>query len=131
MHCRKIFRGGLFAFGAIALVAIGCSRGFHNAPVAAEKARDILQTALESWKKGDNVKALQSASPPIYVIDTEWESGAVLTDYKLVNNGEAKDAQLYCPVKLTIREPGGKEVQREVTYMISTAPNQTVARKVF
>jgi hypothetical protein len=30
-----------------------------------------------------------------------------------------------------VRTPGGKEVQREVTYIISTAPNVTVSRKVF
>ena len=34
-------------------------------------------------------------------------------------------------VKLTVVGPGGKEANREVTYIISTAPNRTVFRKVF
>ncbi len=111
-------------------VTSGCSRGPHNAPVAAEKAREILRTALESWKKGEPSNALEKAQPPIYVNDTEWQSGVVLKDFKFVNDGEAKDAHLYCPVKLTVIQDG-REAQREVTYIISTAPNQTVARKVF
>jgi hypothetical protein len=99
--------------------------------VNADKARETLRTALESWKKGEKVDALQGASPPIYVIDVEWQGGAGLKDYEIAGSGEEKDAHLYCPVKLTLREPGGKEVKRDVTYVISTAPNLTVSRKMF
>jgi hypothetical protein len=115
----------------VGLLALGCSSGITNAPVNAAKARETLQTALESWKKGDKVDALQGASPPIYVIDMEWQSGARLKDYQIVGDGEEKDANLFCPVKLTVRESSGKEVKRDVTYIISTAPNLTVSRKVF
>jgi hypothetical protein len=124
-------RALLWAVGVLGVLAVGCTGGHENAPVEADKAREVLRTALESWKKGDKVDALQRASPPIYVIDTEWQSGAVLKDYRVVNDGEEKDAHLFCPVKLTVRTPGGQEVQREVTYIISTAPNVTVSRKVF
>jgi hypothetical protein len=127
---RKL-RGAALVSGVIVLLSAGCTRKINNAPVAADKAREALQTALESWKKGDKIDALQSANPPIHVIDVDWQSGAVLKDFKLVSDGEAKDAMLYCPVKLTVRDAGGKEVQYDVTYMISTAPNITVARKMF
>jgi hypothetical protein len=114
------------------LFLAGCSTQQHeNAPVNADKARDALRTALESWKKGDKVDSLQSGSPPIYVIDMDWQAGAKLVDFKLVNDGERKDAHLFCPVKLSIRNAAGKEEQREVTYIIATAPNLTVSRKVF
>jgi hypothetical protein len=131
MNRSRMFRGIVLVLAISAITLAGCTRKINNAPVVADKARAILQTALESWKKGEKVDSLQSARPPIYVIDTEWQSGAVLKDFKLVNDGEAKDAQLYCPVKLTVKEASGREVEREVIYMISTAPNQTVARKVF
>jgi hypothetical protein len=109
----------------------GCSRGFKNAPVNAPKARETLRTALESWKKGDKDDALQSAAPPIYVIDMDWRAGARLRDYRIVNDGEEKDAHLFCPVKLTLQYAGGKEVTTEVTFVIATAPNLAVSRKVF
>jgi hypothetical protein len=113
------------------MVGVGCSGGPRNAPVDAAKARETLRAALESWKKGDKVDALQGASPAIYVIDTEWQEGAKLKDYQIVSNGEEKDAHLYCPVKLKLQTQGGRETTREVVYIISTAPNLTVSRKVF
>lgn len=114
------------------VIASGCSKGFDNAPVDVSLARETLQKALDSWKKGDKVDALQSATPPIYVIDMEWQGGSALKDYEIVGPGEAKDAHLMCQVKLTVRAPGsGKETKKEQTYVISTAPNLTVSRKVF
>ncbi len=59
--------------GFIGLVAIGCSNS-PNAPVNAAKARETLQTALESWKSGEPATALESRTPPIYIIDQEWKS---------------------------------------------------------
>jgi hypothetical protein len=114
------------------VLALGCSRGFDNAPVEVALARETLQKALDSWKKGDKVDALQTANPPIYVIDMEWKGGSSLKEYEIVGPGEAKDAHLMCPVKLTTRAPGtGKETKKDLTYIISTAPNLTVSRKVF
>jgi hypothetical protein len=122
-----------FILGAFSLMIVsGCSKGFDNAPVDTSLARETLQKAMESWKKGDKVDALQSASPPIYVIDMEWQGGSTLKDFEIVGSGEAKDAHLLCQVKLTTRAPGtGKETKKEQTYIVSTAPNLTVSRKVF
>jgi hypothetical protein len=121
-------RRWLVAAGGLALA--GCS-GPANAPVDAAKARDALRTALDSWKRGEKIDQLQSASPPVYVIDSEWQAGVVLKEYKLVNDGTPMDANLHCPVRLTVKAAGGAESTREVTYVISTAPNVTVSRKVF
>lgn len=121
-------RRWLFAAGGLALA--GCS-GPVNTPVDAAKARDALRAALDSWKRGDKIEQMQSASPPVYVIDPEWQAGAVLKEYKLVNDGTELDANLHCPVRITVKPAGGAESTREVTYIISTAPNLTVSRKVF
>ncbi len=122
----------LCVLGGLALAGSGCSSGFNNAPVDAALARETLQKAFESWKKGEQVDALQQASPPIYMIAMEdWRSGASLKDYEILGPGEEKDAHLVCQVKLTIRGPGGKETKSQQTFMISTAPNLTVSRKVF
>jgi hypothetical protein len=123
--------GVAFLVGAVLPAAGGCSSGPGHAPVDAGKARETLRAALESWKRGDRSDALQAGSPPIYVIDAEWQAGAKLVEYQVTGDGEGKDAHLFCPVQLTLREPGGKVVKKEVTYVISTAPNLTVSRKVF
>jgi len=116
--------------GAGIAIAQGCSQP-KNAPVDPPKARQTLVTALDNWKSGAQVDALQRSSPPIYVVDSEWKSGAKLKDYRLINEGQKMDANLFCPVELTVVLPDGKEMVREVTYMISTAPNLTVSRKLF
>jgi hypothetical protein len=112
------------------LALAGCS-GPVNAPVDAAKAREALRTALDSWKRGEKIEQAQSASPPVYVIDSDWQAGAALKDYKLVNDGTEMDAHLHCPVRITVKPAGGAETTREVTYIISTTPNLTVSRKVF
>jgi hypothetical protein len=100
--------------------------------VDAGKAREVLRTALESWKKGDKVDALQSSTPPIYIIgEQDWSTGARLKTYEIVGEGEEKDAHLFCSVRITLANPSGKDSTQEVTYIISTAPNLTVSRKIF
>jgi hypothetical protein len=130
IHHRRAF-AAVRAASLLCFFVAGCSARPENAPVDADKARDTLRAALESWKKGDAVDALQQASPPIYVVDNEWKSGAKLVDFKLVNEGERKDAHLFCPVELSIRTSAGKEQKRQVTYIIATAPNLVVSRKLF
>lgn len=122
-------RGVLLA--GIACLTAGCSGGAPNAPVDAAAAQDALKAALDSWKRGDKPDALQKASPPVFVIDPEWQAGAVLKDYRLAGDGKPMDANLHCPVTLTVRAPNGTEATREVTFIVSTAPNRTVSRKVF
>jgi hypothetical protein len=126
---RRLFFG--LGFGVLWVFATGCTAGYHNEPVDASKARETLETALESWKNGNPSDALQSLSPPIYVIDIEWKGGAKLKDYKIGDDDDEKDAHLFCPVTLTLESEGKKEVKKQVIYIISTAPNLTVARKVF
>jgi hypothetical protein len=128
---RRFLSQTAAACGFAAVLLAGCSAGPANAPVDPEKARRTLRTALDSWKYGDAATALQGASPPIYVIDPEWQSGVRLTEYQILGDGEPKDAHLFCKVRLTVRGADGKEARQEVTFIVSTAPNLTVSRKIF
>jgi hypothetical protein len=117
--------------GLAVLAGTGCKSDNPNAPVNAAKARETLQAALDSWKKGEPSNALEKASPPIYVIDPDWQAGVKLADFEILGPGEEKDAQLYARVRLVLRRPNGPDVTQEATFMVATAPNLTVARKVF
>jgi hypothetical protein len=128
---RQLILAASAAAVILATFAAGCSPGPRNTPVDSGKARDTLKAALESWKKGDPSNALEKGSPPIYVIDPDWQAGVKLTDYQILGDGEEKDAQLFARVRLVIRGPDGKDAAREVTFMVATAPNLTVARKIF
>jgi hypothetical protein len=118
-----------FLLAGTALVA-GCG-GPANAPVDAGRARAALREALESWKHGEPADRLQAASPPVYVIDPDWQAGATLKDYSVLDDGIAMDAHLHVHVRLTLRLTSGSEAAREVTFVVSTAPNLCVSRKIF
>jgi hypothetical protein len=112
---------------ALCLAVSGCG-GQMSTPVDPSRAREALRTALEGWKKGDAPGALQGASPPITVQDMDWLAGAKLVDYQVDGDGKPVEANLYVPVKLTLRTPKGKEVRKKVNYVVGTSPILTVFR---
>src|SRR5947209_4835905 len=97
--------------------AAGCAREKLAGPVDPKLARDSLRTVLESWKRGDPPDQLRQAGPPITVQDLDWKAGYKLLDYEIVGEGKDDTANLRCPVKLTLRDPQGRPVTRQVTYM--------------
>jgi hypothetical protein len=113
---------------AVAASLSGCSSSPGSRPVDAVKARAALKTALDGWKRGDSPAALKDATPPIVVQDFDWMGGARLVDYRVEGEGKALEANLYVPVKLTLKPPQGKEVTKTVSYVIGTSPHVSVFR---
>ena len=68
------------------------------------------------------------------VQDFEWDSGAKLLDYQLVDDGKAYDANLRIQVKLTLAggdakaAPAAKKTEKTVWYLVGTSPKVTVFR---
>jgi hypothetical protein len=118
----------LLAFAVIRLA--GCSSGQRAAPVDPDRARDALRLTLDGWKKGDQPTALQEGTPSITVQDFDWMGGARLMDYQVDGEGKAIEANLYVPVKLTLRTKEGKEVKKTVSYIVGTSPRVTVFRSM-
>ncbi|ODU02639.1 MAG: hypothetical protein ABS79_00080 [Planctomycetes bacterium SCN 63-9] len=140
-HIAAAERAGslMIVFAVMAVLATlflpGCSGSGAslNAPVDGSAAREALKTTLESWKRGDAPKSLQSASQPITVQDLDWTAGMTLVDYQIMGDGVASDANLSVPVKLTLS--GGpskkKSHEKKVFYLIGTSPATTVFRDMF
>jgi hypothetical protein len=68
------------------------------------------------------------------VQDFEWDSGAKLLDYQLVDDGKAYDANLRIQVKLSLAggnakaAPVTKTTEKTVWYLVGTSPKVTVFR---
>lgn len=123
------------AIRTIALVALatlaGCSGEGARAPrVEPAKARETLRLVLDRWKEGAKPDSLKAGSPPIFVQDFDWTAGLRLVDYEVTGDGKDDDANLRIPVRLTLRDPGGREVRKEVSYVVGTAPALTVFREM-
>ena len=116
------------------LLLPGCSNSSVANPVDVPQARDALKIALDAWKKGETSQSLASSSTPMTVQDFEWDTGAKLIDYQLVDDGRADGPNLRIQVKLTtIGEPvkGKKEAkpaEKKASYVVGTSPRLTVFR---
>jgi hypothetical protein len=106
----------------------GCSASRYSDPVDPERARETLNTVLEGWKKGDSPTVLKDGTPSISVQDADWLAGAKLVDYQLTSEGKAVASNLRVPVILTIRSKQGKDVKKNVNYIVGTSPVLTIFR---
>jgi hypothetical protein len=111
-----------------AVMFTGCSTSERAGAVDADVARQALAKALDGWKNGDEPSALSKAVPPITAQDLDWLTGAKLVNYAMSGEGTAREANLYVPVTLTMKTAKGKEVKKNVTYVVGTSPRLTVFR---
>jgi prepilin-type N-terminal cleavage/methylation domain-containing protein len=119
----------------IAIIAVLIALLLPAVQAAREAARraqcvsDALNTALESWRKGDKIDALKTGSPPIVVQDFDWMAGHPLVAFEVTGDGKDDDANLRIPVKLTLRTTQGKVVKKSVSYVVVRSPAVTVFRE--
>jgi hypothetical protein len=68
------------------------------------------------------------------VQDFDWAGGARLVDYQVIDDGQAKDANLSIKVKLVLNAPEqgrSKPTEKSVWYLVTTSPSVTVFRDTF
>ena len=115
----------------LAFALTGCGdRAKRAAKVEPDKARATLTQALDAWKAGKTPDDLKSQSPSIVAQDFDWLGGMKLSSYEVLGSGEERDANLECPVKLSLVGKDGKSVKKTVTYIVGTDPVLTVFRKM-
>lgn len=124
---RRLTRLGLLACVAL-ISAIGCGR---NYAVDGNLAQDKLKLALDAWRQGQTPEQLQAQGEQIAVQDPDWERGAKLSDYQILEVSEPEGPNLYCTVELSLEDPQGKPVKSSVRYCVTTNPNVTVFRALF
>jgi len=116
------------------LFVSGCSNPSRAGAVDPPQAREALKIALYAWRKGESPQSLASSSTPMTVQDFEWDAGAQLIDYQLMDDGKAEDANLRVQVKLTMRggqgngKTKGKNAEKKASYVVGTSPRVTVFR---
>jgi hypothetical protein len=118
----------------VGVVTIGCVMGCSEngvKTVDADGARQALRSTLESWKKGLTIGSLKEQTPSIVAQDMDWETGATLVKFEVLDDGKDGSVNLRIPVELTIQDKTGKEVTKKVKYMVGTSPSITVFREIF
>lgn len=110
------------------LVGCGGPRAYKVNP---ETARQTLIQVLDHWQAGETPESLRDLTPEIVVQDFDWAGGAKLTEYEIDGDGEARDANLYVTVRLSLVASDGRESTKVVRYVVGTAPVLTVFRDMF
>ena len=77
---------------------------------------------------GQTPQSLQARQPPIHVADREWAGGARLVSYEIWKD-QLFGSDLRCQVRLTLRDPKGKERSKKATYSVGTREALTVVRE--
>jgi len=133
----RLFQNRSFAlYGHIAglvfglLVAVGCQTPAEANRVDPALARETLESVLRSWQAGDPIDSWQSKKPPVTVQDLDWKTGLKLSSFEILNEGDAVDANLFCPVKLSLVDAAQKTSTQTVTYIVGTRPVCTVFRSL-
>ena len=128
-------RRALAALAALATLPMaGCWSSSRAHAVDPPRAREALKTALDHWKSGQSPRSLESSPTPMTVQDFDWEAGARLIDYRVVDDGQAADANLRVRVQLTLSGPGpdrSKTTEKTAWYLVGTSPSVTVFRDMF
>lgn len=112
----------------IALFAAGCGGPSLQTPADSGQARQALCTTLDAWKRGDSVESLRGASPAVQVNDPDWPAGYRLTDYQVADQEARHGTDLRYHVALTLKDPNGRIVRKNTTYIVGTNPVPTVVR---
>lgn len=91
-------------------------------------ARTVLETVLESWKRGEPPQSLRAGNPPLHVADYRWEGKYKLNAYTIAESPTAAGFDQRFAVELRLTTPKGKAAREKAKYVVATAPALTVVR---
>lgn len=92
-------------------------------------ADQSLVRCLNAWKEGRPAAALADESPAIICVDDDWAAGAKLTGFEILHGSAVEDGfNVHVRVALQLQDDQGRDVAREVPYVVGTSPQITVFR---
>jgi hypothetical protein len=112
----------------VAFLAVGCGGPSLQEPAESTQARQALCAALDAWQRGEQLDSLRAASPAVHVKDPDWPAGFRLMNYQVAADGDRLGIDLRYRVALTLKDPRGRTIRRNTTYMVGTSPVCTVVR---
>lgn len=114
----------------VSLVALSMGCGPARVPVSDEReAERLLQETFEQWKSGTSLEDMRKRSKPIFVTEDLWRNGSVLSDFRIIAGPEKSGTNIRLQVDLKYRSSQGKEGQRKIWYLVTTAPALTISRE--
>ncbi len=98
-------------------------------PSDTKQALELVDKLMGQWKSGATVEELAKMTPPIFVSEALWKSGARLTDYKVVGEGEMLGPNVRFKISLKYIGKNGTSEERSYNYLVTTTPALTFFRE--
>jgi hypothetical protein len=111
------------------LILQGCDGGSLPPEPDESQALPILTAALDAWKRGETPDAVAAGSPPVRVIDHEWQVGWTLLGYEVQGEPLKTGLSVRQSVALQLKTPKGKPAKKTVNYLINTGPQPVITRE--
>ncbi|QDT56063.1 hypothetical protein Pan44_41130 [Caulifigura coniformis] len=118
-----------FLLITLCLITAGCRVSVTTTESAEDDraARELLITALDSWKAG-KVSSLRKRTPPVRFTDDDLRAGFRLASYELADPEAAVRPFQNTDVKLVLVRGSGPKIERLASYQVSLKPELTVLR---
>jgi hypothetical protein len=106
---------------------VGCDSSSSGPPGLNQGvANSSLTAALDAWKQGQTPESLQQGSPSIIVVEPQWNAGAKLVSYQVLEPSTSDGSNLHVPVELELEDGAGVKSKLKVQYTVGTSPKITV-----
>lgn len=85
----------------------GCGGDSRAYAPGAYEARRALDASLAAWQKGAKPGDLESSTPPVHAVDSQWQAGQALAGYQILADEPAVgDASRRFSVTLKLAKAG-------------------------
>ena len=113
-------------------LASGCGKGGHKFSQAdLDRARQALETCLDSWKKGELPSKLKSLPEPIEFAEEGPRDGIKLVEYQITGTEHTDAEVMRFSVKLSVQDRRGRKEERQVTFAVALKSPIAVGRDPF
>ncbi len=115
------------AAAVLAALAGGCGKGDLS---TANKAEAALDRVLDAWARGEPAGAFADPEKPIQATDPDWSAGYHLLGAMAVESKSDPEqpGQVRCRFTLSLQDPRGREVNKEVVYDVRLGDRTVIER---
>lgn len=111
----------------ILVVIPGCAAQTSTEAVNSERAKYILETALDAWRTG-RPGSLAARKPAIRFVDDDQRAGMELLEYGYEDEEEVIKPYQNVAMVLWVRDRNGQTFEKRATYQVGVEPTFTVLR---
>ncbi len=116
---------------AAIIALVGCrSGGSVKASGSEDQVKQAVQQMLDAWKSGSQLSEFAASHPEIVVADEDWQGGAVLSAYKLIEPATLNGSHWRQKAELQLKGKG-KSQKTGAIYAVTLGEKTSILRSDF